>query len=430
MTQSAKMNCSRSHQQSVEKSDIWDLAIIGGGYRTTTFLASAPELLKYKITILEKRNILGPGAFQDYMITTSSSGKSMLKHLSYKGPFSSLKSNTEVCSISNCNNPVQAEDLATALHEVGKTLCNTLDQQAIHMNTCIQKIVLSPNSDLIKMHSDNGEIIYTNHALIATGRIERLHTQLKSWHQKTVLSQSVISKQYRKVMETKLLSMKQPSVVIAGSSHSAMSVLQVLIPMIKELEVQHTTFQSPEIIVLQRGLTPLMYDNKKQALEHQIIGRERIFNEITDTCPQTGIIFRDSGLRHISKETYCKLYDRKIENASLVRVNGLQEASTMLEQAGLIIQALGYFGNAPDIYMADQLIRANQSQERLVTDYDGAAVIQGKRFENLSVMRIEPTPMNQKDNAAYASNLYEMLAKRLEQSLKKSNENKVEYTND
>lgn len=430
MSQSTKLNHAHFHQKSVDSPPIWDLAIIGGGYRTTTFLASAPELLKYKITILEKRNILGPGAFQDYMITTSSSGKSMLKHLSYKGPFAPLKSSNEVCSISNCHNPVQAEDLATALHEIGKTLCNTLDQKSIHMNTCIQKIVLAPNNDLIKMYSDNGEIIYTNHALIATGRIERLNTQLKSWHHKTVLSQSIISKQYQKEIEKKLLSMKQSSIVIAGSSHSAMSVLQVLLPMLQELELQYKTFQSPEIIVLQRGLTPLMYEDKKQALENQIIGRERIFNEVTDTCPQTGIIFRDSGLRHISKETYCKLYDHKIKNASLIRINELQEASTILEQAGLIIQALGYFGNAPDIYMSDQLIRSNQSQERLVTDHDGAAVIHGQRFENLSVMRIEPTPMNQKDNAAYGSNLYQMLAERLEQSLKKSEESKVEYPND
>ncbi|MCK6258994.1 hypothetical protein LCY76_20695 [Fictibacillus sp. KIGAM418] len=49
-------------------------------------------------------------------------------------------------------------------------------------------------------------------------------------------------------------------------------------------------------------------------------------------------------------------------------------------------------------------------------------MIAGQVFKNLSVLRVEPTPFVQKDNAAYGKDLYRLLSSRLIQSITESKE--------
>ncbi|MCM3666373.1 hypothetical protein M3204_18295 [Mesobacillus subterraneus] len=402
----------------------WDLAIIGGGFRTTTFLSYAPELLKHRITIIEKGNVIGPGAFQDYTITTSSAGGSMLKNISFRGPFEKLRNSLPVNTISACKDPVRTADLSKALSEIGDIISDSLDQHALRKNTCVSKIELDTEGKMVTLHVDRGETIHAKHVLIATGRYERPHKELAAWQSKVMLSGSVISKKHRKKIAEKISLIGDLPIVIAGCSHSAMSALQVILEISEEIQQENPVYKRPEIIVLQRNLTPLMYESKEQAHTSQVIGRERIFNPQRDICPETGIVFRDSGLRHKSKELYCSLYEGEIRGATLLNVKAINDASSILDNSGFIIQALGYYGNVPDIYESDKLIRSTNSNGRLFADEEGCVVIGGKKYDNLSVIRVEPTPVNSKDNAAYGSGLYEMIYARLDKMLTAANESR------
>lgn len=66
----------------------------------------------------------------------------------------------------------------------------------------------------------------------------------------------------------------------------------------------------------------------------------------------------------------------------------------MLDDAALVIQALGYRGHAPDILVDGVMVRPSDSQQRLGHTEDGAALIGGHTYPSLSVLRIEPTPWN------------------------------------
>ncbi|KFZ43025.1 hypothetical protein CS060_09695 [Anoxybacillus flavithermus] len=403
----------------------WDLAIIGGGFRTTTFLASAPELLKYRITIVERGNVIGPGAFSDYTITTSSTGSSLFKALSYHGSFAVLRNNSKVTSVAKCQNPIRTEDLSTALLEVGSVISDKLGDTAIRLNSNVNKIELDSDKGPVTLHINGGDIIHARHVILATGRRERPHVELEAWRDKVMLSSSVISLSKRKLLENKILSLGGRPIVIVGCSHSAMSALQILLEVTNQLERYHSEYRRPPIFVIQRSLARLMYENQEQARKEQVLGREQLFDPNQDICPDTGIVFRDSGLRHKSKELYCNLWSGKIPNAHIVRVKVIREASDLLDSSGLVVQALGYKGEAPDILVSGKLVRPSSSNERLWADEDGAALIGGHRYENLSILRIEPTPPHRKDNSAYGKNLYRLLSSRLEHLLSESIESEA-----
>ncbi|MBN3554022.1 hypothetical protein JYA63_07095 [Fictibacillus nanhaiensis] len=401
---------------------VQDLVIIGGGFRTTTFLSSDPNLLKDKVMIIEQETNIGPGAFKDYNILTSSSGTSMLKYLTFEGPFERLLMNHKVTAVSQNMKPVRAEKLASALIEIGLTIEAELGDNAIRRSTSVEKIQLGIGNNPVSIYTNQGDIVKAKHVLLATGRYERINDELLNWNKKLMLSNTVIRHSKKEMLQNKLLTIGERPIVIAGSSHSAMSVLSCLLEIMKRLKDRDTRYIIPPIYVLQRSKAYLMYDNEEEARKEQIMEREMIYDPLTDVCPDTGIVYRDSGLRHQSKELYCSLWSGEIKNVSIVNIKKLSDVANLLDQAGLVIQALGYFGNAPDIFLCDRLIRPSNSLQRIEANEEGAAIINKKVFDNLSVLRLEPTPLLQKDNMAYGSSLYHKLSSRIKRKINEAQE--------
>lgn len=403
----------------ITESKTWDLAVIGGGFRTSTFLASSPELLDYDVTIIESRDVIGPGAFDEYIVTTSSTGRSLFKNFTFQGPFSSLKSNSKASFISECDKPVSTQELASALREIGTVITDKLNtkKNSIRTNSHVKLIELESDESPVTIYLDNNETIQAKQVLLASGRRERPHPELKNWNHKVMLSSTAISLNKQEALKQELLSISDKPIVVAGCSHSAMSVLQVLIKVTNELKSTNTSYKSPPIYITQRNLTELMYENENQALQEQIQGREKLFDPQKDVCPATGVVFRDSGLRHKSKELYCKIWSGDFEGIKVVKIQHLSDCSELLESAGLVIQALGYHGEAPTISVSNNVVRTHTSDERIWGNTEGNALIGGREFKNLSILRLEPTPVNQRDNAAYGTNLYGNLAEKLKHNL-------------
>lgn len=156
-----------------------------------------------------------------------------------------------------------------------------------------------------------------------------------------------------------------------------------------------------------------MYDSADLARRGQVPDRERLFDPASDVCPTTGIVYRDSGLRHRSRALYCALWAGELPGATLVDAPVLAVAADRFDEAALVVQALGYHGQAPDLYVDGVLVRPGDSPDRLLADDDGALLVDGVAHPLLSVLRVEPTPLDRRDNTAYASDLYQRLAERL-----------------
>ena len=392
----------------------WDIAFVGGGFRTTTFLASAPQLLPYRIRVHERGPVIGPGGFARYAITTTSIGSRFVKDIHYTGPYEALGQQPQLAAMARSEEPVRMEHLAAALTELGRSVENAIGQHGVRRHSEVIAVCVSRTSSHgAVLETADGATETCRHAVLATGRRELPHPELARWREKVWLSGSVISTGPRHAVKQWLAGLGPRPIVIAGRSHSAMSALQALLDLIRELGQEQPALRPPAVKVLQRGPARLMYENVAEARRRQLPGRDRIFDPAADVCPVTGIVYRDSGLRHQSRALYCALWNGEVPGAELVEAPTIADAGELLDGAGLIVQALGYRGQAPDIYLDGTLVRPHNSPRRLQAADDGALLVAGIPHEALSALRVEPTPPGRRDNAAYASDLYRNLARRL-----------------
>jgi hypothetical protein len=395
----------------------FDLVFIGGGFRTTTFIASAPDLLKYRIAVLERGPVIGSGKFRTYAIITASIGSRFLKEVQFSGPFERLSGNEAVARVAKAGEPIQMRELANALDELGNALRNALGPSRLHLDTHVVAVDVHSSGPGVVAQVAGGPRISAHFAVLATGRRERPHSMLAPWRSKVVYSSEIISFRTRRTIKQRLVALGRGSIVIAGCSHSAMSALTVLMDLFAELHQEDSAYRRPSITVLRRSRTRLMYDDVEHARACQIPERELIFDALHDVCPVTGIVFRDSGLRHESRALFCELWAGNVDGARLLDVESIGDVSETLDAASLVVQALGYHGDAPDIRVDGALARPSQSSDRLLADKHGAAILHDRPHGALSVLRVEPTPAEMRDNVAYGSGLYPRLATRLMRQL-------------
>ncbi|MFD1308307.1 hypothetical protein [Streptomyces kaempferi] len=390
-----------------------DIAFIGGGFRTTTFLASAPALLLRRVRVYERGTTMGPGGFARYGITTTSIGSRFFKHLDLSGPFVPRGRSSALTDVARAEQPVAMDRLATALTTLGRTLQDALGADGVRLGSTVVAVHADRDRHRVDVRLADGSTESGRHAVLATGRTERAHPELACWRPKVLLSGTVISTAHRSETKDRLLAAGGRPVVVAGSSHSAMSALQILLDLRAELRAEHPGAPLPSVQVVRRGPARLMYDSADLARCGQVPGRERPFDPASDVCPTTGIVYRDSGLRHRSRALYCALWAGELPGATLVDAPVIAVAADRFEEAALVVQALGYHGQAPDLYVDGALVRPGDSPDRLLADDDGALLVNGVAHPLLSVLRVEPTPLDRRDNTAYASDLYQRLAERL-----------------
>ncbi|PBC70153.1 hypothetical protein BX265_7545 [Streptomyces sp. TLI_235] len=393
-----------------------DLAFVGGGFRTTGFLASAPDLLAHRVDVFERSAELGPGGFADYAITSTSVGSRFLKECSYRGPFAGLREDPRVARVARAEEPVPMAHLAAALGRLGETLAGVLGDR-VHLDTEVEAVDLAGDGSGAVLRLRGGRTVECRHAVLATGRTERPHPELAPWSAKTLRSAEVISRRGRDAVRRRIAGLEGGRIAVAGSSHSAMSALRVLLELFDETRRTRPDYRAPSVDVVQRGPARLMYPSLREAVEGLVPGRERPADPETDVCPATGIVYRDSGLRHESRALYCALWAGEVPQARIVRAARLTDADELLDRADLVVQALGYHGHAPDLLVDGRPARPGDSAERLAHTEDGAAIVGGLARPALSVLRIEPTPTALRDHAVYGSGLYARLADRLRLAL-------------
>lgn len=388
--------------------EFFPLVFIGGGFRTVSFLSQHPRLLDYGVSVFERSEYFGAGAFKDYDCMSTSIASRF-----FHGVAPEIMDRCELADwISELSNedsqPIPLQDVSRALQSLGEAVAT---HPRARVNPGEYVTGLSVGEKAITIKTAAGVVAQAAHVVIATGREERPHNALRRWEAKTLLSSELISRKRAKFIRKTVNETKGP-ILIAGSSHSAASALIHLLKLREEcgrldLEIQ----------VLRRSGIRLHYDDLEQALASRDVFHESAIDPIMDVCPGTLQVNRDSGLRGAGRVLFRELIAGNLPKTRLIVSESLSRATESLDRASIIIQALGYWGRAPVIHLPNNMYRDSSSETRLLNLPDGTAIIGGQPQPMISVLRVEPTPLLLRDHALYGQGLYERLATRLETKL-------------
>ena len=391
-----------------------EILFVGAGYRTTSFLGSAPDLLERDTTVIEASSRFGAGAFREYSTKSSSVGSRFFANVKRQGICKPLLEAPHVAAVARAQRPVELQDLAKALDTFGDGIRSHLGDRAI-LNRAVAQIDVRGSKGVIVTLTD-GQQLRAHHCVLATGRHERPHPELRHHADRVVFSSQILCIRRRSVLYERIKQLEGGNVVIAGGSHSAFSALQILMDIRAELSSQ-TSWQPFEVTVMHRSPIRLMYTPEERVRAERDPQPGAAFDARMHVCPKTGIVFRDTGLRHASRRLFEAVAAGRVPGASLLRVAQLDDPASPLAAADLVVQALGYHGRTPRIEVDGELVRNVNCDEPLTTDSTGRVTLPGHPpLACLSALRVEPTPPELRDNTAYGQDLYTDLARRLGQT--------------
>ena len=132
----------------------------------------------------------------------------------------------------------------------------------------------------------------------------------------------------------------QGPIVIIGASHSAYSCAWRLLydPLFAKFS------QSRDILLLQRRERVRLRCTREFAAANDVE-----YDPQTDVCPNTGLVFRNGGLRKDARQLYLDIRDGRETRVRSVHMDDLSQQRSLLEQASLILQATGFASNLPRI---------------------------------------------------------------------------------
>jgi hypothetical protein len=378
------------------------IAIVGAGFRATSFLTSDADLLGDDLTVVEQSDVVASTSFREYDATTTSIGSRFFQHVDYRGAMEELRRNADYLRVAESAHAVDMRELATALDALGSAMRAELGSGLI-TRTRIRSADAGP--DGVTLTSDDGRMIRAQHLVLATGRREVLIDDLNEHRHKVELSGDFIRRSNDVRGRIQSGDFTSGPVVILGSSHSAMSVLHRLV---RAGSAGHDV----EVVVLQRSPARLMYPTLTEAREQYVDGRELRADPALHVCRSSGIVFRDSGLRGVSGELYRRLWQGEVRGARLVRAASPEIVRSTLKSASTIIQAVGYRPEHPQISV-DGTVRLTATAGRLTAEQDATALIDGRAVPRISLLRVGQTPAELRDHAAYGATLYRDLRDKL-----------------
>jgi hypothetical protein len=395
------------------QSEQYDAVFLGGGFRGTTFLASNPGLFGKRICLVEQGAVLGAGLFREVSAVTNSAGADFFRRIDPNGPFGRIFNDPIHHGVTNTSQPVTTTALSETLMRLGSEIAVHLR----HKSALLQQRALWIDLDrhpsapvIIKL--DNGNSLRSRICVLATGRQERLDRTLWPMRSKTWLSSKVLSHSLREILVQTLRALSDRTIVILGCSHSAFSAVELMLHLFLEIEKTDSFYRRPRVRIIQRGLVRLYYPSLERAMAEQIEGRERILDQRQDVCHRTGSVFRYSGLRHNARKLFCDIWCGAVDGVTIERAERFEECWGLIEEAGLVIQAIGYIGNIPELRNQGIVVRPRDSSIPLDTDEYGFASIEGAN-DRIAAIRVEPSSRRSQGGATESEDLYLRLGKRI-----------------
>lgn len=309
-------------------SSLLDVLLVGCGLRGTGFLTANPELLQYRIGVVDGSPVLGPGSFDRYRIDSNSYGHDFFGWVDPGGVYGQPLEHPHVKALTQVQGSFALSMLAAALRPFGAAIQRAVGPSRVWLGETVASIEV--RAGVVVAVLADGRRIHARFAVLALGIRERLCADLLPWQGKTLLSGQVIEH------GAPASWLKRPlRIVIAGASHSAYAIAN-------RLRQKGRLAPGSEVRVLQRGGTRLFYSSTDEYQKSAHSPLEHAANMQTDVCPQTGNVFRYSGLRHAARDTFQRMAAGTQPGFIQTRVGSLKQAGRWLDKADVVIQALGY----------------------------------------------------------------------------------------
>ncbi|WP_372073197.1 hypothetical protein P7L75_12915 [Tistrella mobilis] len=309
-----------------------EIVLAGCGLRGMGLLTATPALLDHRLTVIDAGPRPGPGAFPGYRIQSNSTGSDFFGWVDPAGPFGPVLDDPAVRRLREHRGAFDLALLAGALDRFGDRLATLLPPDRLIREDPLAHVTV--DKEAIGLTLASGRRIDTRALVLALGITEPAHAALAPWAGHTIPSGRIVRDHLAALPP--LPADRPVRIVIAGGSHSAYSAALVLADAVDAGRL------SAEVTILHRGPARLFYPNMDAQVAEPHGPLEALPDPARDICPETGQIFRYSGLRHRARALFREIAQGARQGFTQRQIPAIDDAADLLDRADLIVQALGY----------------------------------------------------------------------------------------
>jgi hypothetical protein len=355
-------------------------------------LGKLPRLAEHGLAIVEREQKLGSGTIGRYAITSDTLSETFIECLqdSADTELSALREHPatlEIAAHRGCGIPLSTA--GAFLNALGDAMTCSIKAAGGHILVgyeAMQSQQCWEGSWLTRLRSPVGETeLQSRNLVLATGAMETRAPLLElpvagkpllpRFSHKLMLSGEVLSNGGSEAVTRRLARTRGARVVIVGGSHSAVSAANVLLTKCGSID-----FGRDAITLMHLRPLRVFYPSAADALADG-------YADFTtdDICPVSGRLFRLAGFRLESRELVMRVLgiggrppEPRLRLHRLVEQESYAVAQRLLEDADLIIAALGYRPNAlPLLDIGGKVIPLPQPPSPLVDQYSRVLDING-----------------------------------------------------
>ncbi|WP_205194209.1 hypothetical protein [Burkholderia sp. Ap-962] len=367
-----------------------DLLLVGCGLRGTGLLSANPDLLAYRIGVIDAGEQPGPGNFPFYRIDSNSYGSDFFGWVDPQRVYGAALRDADVIALRESVGSFPLARLAQALRPFGAIIRRELGAGRVWLRR--RAVRIDVDQDGVTVQLDDGSRVRSRLVVLATGIRERVHAELLPWRHKLLLSRQIIEHGPPAAWRDTPV-----RVHLLGGSHSAYAIARLL--------AEPGTLAAGSSVTLQhRGLVKLFYGSHEEyaAAEHAAL--EAVPDLERDRCPETGNVFRYSGLRHAARHTFREIAANRLAGFAQIRAARLGDAAPRLDEADCIVQALGYESNTLPLEVDGRPVPMCAPGGIVLPGADGRLALPGIALSPLFVMGMNPYPYD--DNSLTPTGQY------------------------
>jgi len=368
-----------------------DVLLIGCGLRGTGLLTAVPELFGWRLGIVEAGPMLGPGSFRHYRIQSNSSGGDFFGWVRPEGSFGPLLESPQIRALRARPGAFELHELAAALQRAGEHIGRIVGPERVVLGDAV--VALHVDDGRITARLRSGRRLRARCAVLATGIREAPHAELQRWRAKCVLSGEVI----RRGPQVLAVRGGEVRVVVVGASHSTYAIARLLCH-------ANLTGSQFDLTIVHRSPVKLFYSGRDEYLGTARAELEARPDPGRDACPETGNLFRYSGLRHGARETFRAIAAGQVPAMRHLRVEAVAQAAPLLDAADVVVQATGYESNGFDLRVDGVPCPMHPPSGVVDVRDDGRLLLPLCSPPNLFVMGMDPYPYD--DNSLTPSGQY------------------------
>lgn len=383
--------------------DEFDVVLVGFGFQGMTLLAREPSLLETRLAIIEQDHDLSGGSMNRFSVFANSFASTLLKPFAQSDALLPLLTKSETAKkLMSLHKPVACHDIGIVLSEIARTIVHAYPGIQFFRGKSVRSIAAFQTC--LEFDLSAGLKVVGRAGVLATGRRELLRPQLRQYGNIAMTSGDFLS---GGALRLEGQAARVQRIAILGGGHSAFSVLERAWEAVRQA--------GHEVDVFHRSPVALYYPSAAEAQAADRTPGERPFEIPRHLCPETGAVFRDSGLRGRSAEIFRHIAHDRTAPVRLVRVGDASDIEDRLGSYDLIVQATGWVPNLPRLEYRGKTVWTGDGTDEPLTSEGETRV--WAEVENhieslpLFLVRLIRTPPERRDNDPAAHDVYPAIAR-------------------